>query len=57
MMCNGDPDETAEELFACICDTGKTSIVCNDRDLVPTMKQLFETATTIVFNAEETFLG
>ena len=57
MMCNGDPDETAEELFTCINDSGKTSLTCNDRDLAPTMKQLFDTATTIVFDAEETFLG
>ena len=56
-MCNGDPDETTEELFCCIDDAGKKRIACNDKDLAPTMKQLFETATVIVFDAEVKFLG
>lgn len=56
-MCNGDPDETTEELFCCIDDAGKARIACNDKDLAPTLKQLFETGTVLVFDAEVKFLG
>lgn len=57
LMCNGDPDETTEELFCCIDDSGKTEIACNDKDMAPVLKRLFDTATIIVFDAEEKFLG
>ena len=37
LMCNGDPDETAEELYTVINDTGCESLTCNDRDMHPTL--------------------
>ena len=55
-MCDGNPDETAEELYTCIVDTGKEEITCNDRDMEPTLIQIFETATVMMFNMEAMFL-
>ena len=56
-MCNGDADDKAEELYTCVVDTGKEEITCNDRDMEPTLIQIFDTATVLIFQMEEMFLG
>ena len=48
-MCNGDADDKAEELYTCVVDTGKEEITCNDRDMEPTLIQIFDTATVLIF--------
>lgn len=57
LMCYGDPDEKAEEMFQIINDNGVSSMTCNDKDLGPTLKALWEAATITAFEQEAAVLG
>lgn len=57
LMCDGDPDEKAEEMFQIINDNGVDSMTCNDKELFPTLQALWEAATVTVFEQEAKVLG